>query len=101
MSLYSGMDILVKAQAFDQVTKIPVSSAVCTVNFFKPPKNPDDNPSDRIVDYSTQGVYDPDQQLYVAPMSTDGWIGGLWYYQIVLTAPPFSSWSYFTFTLKA
>lgn len=101
MSLYSGMDIVVKAQAFDQVTKFPISTATCTVNFFTPPKNPADNPSDRVVDYSAVGVYDPDQQLYVATMNTTGWIGGQWYYQTILASGSFSSWNYFTFTLKA
>ena len=101
MSLYSGMDIAVKVQAFDQVTKMPISSALCTVNFFTPPKNPADNPADRVVDYTATGVYDPDQQLYVATMNTTGWIGGQWYYQAVLADSPFSSFEYFTFTLKA
>lgn len=101
MSLYSGESLTVTVSAFDRVTKFPISSPTCTVNFFAPPKNPQLNPTDREVDYSFQAVFDSAQNLYVAYINTSGWIGGNWYYQAVLSLPPYSAWEYQTFTLTA
>lgn len=99
MSLYSGMTLTAKAGAVDRVTKQYVSDAVCTFNFFIPPKNPKLNPTDRTPDYTFTGTFDTTQNLYVATVETTDWIGGLWYYQAVLTVSPYTSWEYNTFRL--
>jgi hypothetical protein len=100
MNLYSGMSLSVKAGAVDRVTKQYVSAATCTFNFFAPPKNPELNATDREADYTFTGTFDSAQNLYVATVDTTGWAGGIWYYQAVLSASPYSSWVYSTFRLN-
>jgi hypothetical protein len=99
MSIYTGMTIAVTVGAFDQVTKFPVSTPACTVNFYAPPKNPRLNPTDRVADYTTTGTFDPNQNVYVATINTTGWVGGTWYYQGLLDDGVNQSWEYGTFNL--
>jgi hypothetical protein len=100
MSLYSGMTITVTAQAFDRVTKLPISNPTCVFNFYAPPKDPEYNPSDRVVDYTCTGTFDPDQNKYTGVITTTGWTGGKWHYQGVLSESPYSAWEYSSFILK-
>jgi hypothetical protein len=98
-SLYSGMTLVAKASAINRVTKFPISSPICMFNFFQPPKSPKDNPSDRVPDFSFQGIFDPAQNMYVAYIDTDDWLAGNWWYQAVLTAEPYTAWEFSTFKL--
>lgn len=95
------MTLTATVSATDMVSKFPISVPTCTINFFAPPKNPKLNPTDRVVDYSFQAVFDPSQKLYVAQIDTTGWVGGTWYYQGVLTVAPYTAWEYSTFSLIA
>lgn len=98
---YSGETLTVTVSAFDKVTKFPVSAPMCTVNFYAPPKNPELNVADRVVDFSFQAVYDANQRLYVAYVDTSGWAGGTWYYQGILNLNTFKAWEYSTVSILA
>jgi hypothetical protein len=99
MSLYSGMSLVAKAGAIDRVTKLSISDATCTFNFYSPPKNPKLNPTDRVVDHTYSGTFDSNQSMYIASIDTTGWIGGDWWMQAVLTVGSNTSFEYYEFTL--
>lgn len=99
--VYSGTSIQPSVWAYDRVTKLPIQTPTCTFNFFAPPKDPEWNPTDRTADYTCPGTFDPNQNKYVGSISTEGWIGGKWYVQAVLTQDPYTVWDYYQFTIRA
>jgi hypothetical protein len=101
MAYNAGQTMVVTAGAVDQVTKLPISAPACNINFYAPPKNPKFFPSDRVVDYTVQAVFDNVQHLYVAYVDTSGWLGGLWWYQSVLSYNGFTASEYSNVTIIA
>lgn len=100
--LYVGKSLSVTASAFNPVTKLPITGGTCTVDFFAPPKDPKDNPSDRTVDHTVTASFDSGQNAYIATISTTGWVAGKWFYRTTIT-DAFSNvdFVYDTFILKA
>jgi hypothetical protein len=97
-----GKSLSVTASAFDPVTKYPITGGTCTVDFFAPPKDPDDNPSDRTVDHTVTGTFDSGQNAYIATISTTGWPAGKWFYRTTITDSNGNvDFVYDTFILKA
>lgn len=93
---------MITVSAFDPVTKYPITGGTCTIDFFAPPKNPEDNPADRTIDHTVSGVFDSGQNAYIATISSVGWIAGKWIYRVMLTdASADVDWIYDTFVLKA
>ena len=96
----AGETLLITVSATDRFTKMPVSDAVCTVDLFAPPKNPEANPNDRTVDHSIIGAYDSGSKMYLIYVDTSGWTPGRWVYRATLSGP-YISFDYEEFTLQA
>lgn len=99
---YVGKSLNVTISAFDRATKFAITGGTCTVDFFAPPKNPEDNPNDRVVDHTFSATFDSGLNAYSLNFSTVGWTAGVWSYRATLTdASSNTDWFYDTFVLKA
>jgi hypothetical protein len=102
MTLYSGMSIDLKVRGADGFTRKIITDATCVINLFGPPKNPQDNPADRLSpDYVLPAVYDNVSRYYLASASTAGWASGTWWMQGVLTGgvSDYDAFDFESFTL--
>jgi|SRR6185503_17957022 len=95
-----GETLTVLVSAFDRVTKLPVSDAVCTVDFFAPPKDPEHNPADRTADHTFTATFDSGQNAYTIDVDTTGWAAGQWTYRGKLVSTK-TGFEYGTFVLLA
>lgn len=98
--LYVGMTLNIVSSATDRIQKTPISDAVCTVDFFAPPKDPENNPADRIVDHTALAVFDTGQHAYTVDVTTTGWTPGRWTYRVTMSDAAVG-WAYASFELRA
>ena len=86
MPLYAGMRIDLKVRGTDGFSRKIITDAVCTINLFAPPKNPQQNPLDRqSPDVTVTAAYDPASRYYLATVASDGWVSGTWCMQGTLS----------------
>jgi hypothetical protein len=100
--MYVGMSIDLKVRGADGFTGKIIADAICTINLFAPPKNPQVNPADRLSpDYTAIAVYDSASRYYLTTVPTTGWAAGVWWFQGVLSggAGDYEAWDYESFTL--
>lgn len=99
---YVGKSLNITISAFDRATKLAITGGTCTVDFFAPPKNPKNNPSDRTVDHTFTATFDSGLNAYTLNFPTVGWAAGVWWCRSTLTdASGNVDWFYDTFVLKA
>lgn len=99
---YVGQSLNANIAAFDRATKLAITGGTCTVDFFAPPKDPEDNPADRVVDHTYTATFDTGLNAYTLNFPTTGWTAGVWTARVTLTdASSNVDFIYETFTLKA
>lgn len=102
MTLFTGMNIDLKVRGLDGLSQNIINDANCTINLFAPPKNPEQNVSDRVPDYVLTATYNSTIRYYVATISTTGWAAGTWWMQGIISggAENYEAWNYSSFILN-
>ncbi len=102
MTIYAGENVDLKVRGTDEVSRKIITDANCIITLFAPPKNPRDNPADRVSpDHTVSAVYDSVSRYYLATVSTTGWAAGVWWMCGVVSGGTGSYYalSYESFTL--